>query len=64
MKAERDTSPELRRFDHCEKMREKIRRRLRDVQVAAGDLPHIRNRIDRADRALAAARADVDRIDI
>lgn len=64
MTPERDSPPELHRFDHREKMRAKIRKRfigadgqrLHDKQIGY-QLP---KRLDRADRALAAARAEVD----
>lgn len=64
MKAERDEPPELHAFHRAEKMRLKIRGRSRDVSGRVLEAsPHLMNRIARADRRLARARAAVDRVD-
>jgi hypothetical protein len=63
MKADRDAPKALRDFDHREKMRTKIRRRLDGIRPgdrAHSHVPALQHRLARADRRLAEARTLVD----
>ena len=61
MKADRDTPKALRDFDHREKMRAKIRDRLRLINGKTAEAsPWLKLRLARADRRLAEARVVVD----